>query len=67
MDRFQMLDGCSDVDINDIESWLEADNDVGYGTFADEKIIVHCSSKDAENSEDIDNNNDEQLAVMNHA
>ena len=37
-----------------------------YGTIKDEKVIVSCSSKDNENSEETDIDNDEQPAVMNH-
>lgn len=29
-DMFQKIDSCSDVDINDFESWLEADNGGHY-------------------------------------
>lgn len=39
MDLFQKINGCSDVDANRIESWLEADNDGG---------LLPCSSKNSE-------------------
>lgn len=38
--------GCLDIDVNDIESWLEADNDEGYSTIAHEKIFASCASED---------------------
>lgn len=56
MDMIQKIDSCSDVNVNDTESWLEADNDGGYGTITDEEIIVSCSSKNFENKTDEDNN-----------
>jgi len=49
---FKKMDDCSDVDINDVENWLEADNDGGYSTLTGEEIIASCSSKDAENITD---------------
>lgn len=45
MDLFQKINSCSNVDVNDIESWLEESSDGGYGTIADKEIVVSCSSK----------------------
>lgn len=43
---------------------MEAHNDRGYYILTN---IKYCSSKDIENSKDIDEENNEQLAVMSHA
>lgn len=63
LEMFRQVDGCSDVDINDIECWLEDDG--GYGTLTDEQIVAACSNKD--NIDDADEENAEQPEVISHA
>lgn len=65
LEMFRKVDGCSDVDINDIECWLEEDNDGGYGLLTDEQIVATCSNKD--NIDDTDEENVEQPEVISHA
>lgn len=40
MDLFQKINNCSDVDVNDTESWLEENSEGGYGKIADKKIVI---------------------------
>ena len=59
LDKLQKIDGCSYVDVNDIKSWLEANNR-GYRTTTDQEIIASRLSKDTESTEGTDVDNDEQ-------
>jgi len=60
---FKNIDGCSDVDEDDIDKWLAVDNDGGYKAMTDEEIIASCSV----NEEDSDSVDEEPAAVMTHA
>lgn len=61
------VNGCSEVDINDIESWLEADNDGGYGNLTDDQIIATCCDHNSDNKDDTDEENPDNLEIISHA
>lgn len=66
IDIFKNIDGCSDVDEEDIDNWLQIDNDGGYKAITEEEIIASCSVTENENEEDSDSV-DEPAVVMTHA
>ena len=66
IDIFKNIDGCSDVDEEDIDNWLQIDNDGGYKVITEEEIIASCSVTENENEEDSDSV-DEPAVVMPHA
>ena len=43
IDIFKNIDGCSDVDEEDTDNWLQIDNDGGYKAITEEEIIASCS------------------------
>lgn len=48
---FNQIDGCSDVEMEDLQLWLEDDNDGGCSAMTDEEIIASCSSTQQEDSD----------------
>lgn len=65
----QQIDGCSDVDLNDVNDWLQADNNIGLLT--DQEIVsIACSSATTHDSNDESENEEghsQQEEVMTHA
>uniref|UniRef100_A0A1B6LQW8 DDE-1 domain-containing protein n=2 Tax=Graphocephala atropunctata TaxID=36148 RepID=A0A1B6LQW8_9HEMI len=51
---FKKIDGCSEVDEEDIDNWLLMDSDGGYKSITDEEIIASCGVSNNENAEDSD-------------
>lgn len=67
---FQKIDGCSDVDISDINNWLETENNEGCASLTDDEIIALCTTAENENEDDTDENtiiNDDQPKVISHS
>lgn len=48
---FNQIDGCSNLEMEDIQLWLKDDNDGGYSAMTDEEIIASCSSTQQEDSD----------------
>ena len=66
---FQKIDGCSDIDISDINNWLETENNAGCASLTDDEIIALCTTAENENEDDTDENtiiNDDQPKVISH-
>ena len=51
---FQKIDGCTDIDISDINNWLETENNSGCTSLADDKIIALSTTAEIENEDDTD-------------
>lgn len=67
LDIFKNIDGCSDVDAENISDWLEMDNDGGYKTITDEEIIASCSSTTVNENDSDSDSVDEPATVMSHS
>ncbi|KAG8285736.1 AP-2 complex subunit alpha-2 [Homalodisca vitripennis] len=65
LDMFQNIDGCSEVDGNDITLWLGADNNGGYKPLTDEEVIASFLS-DANESDAEEADGDIEDPVMSH-
>ena len=51
IDIFKNIDGCSDVDEEGIDNWLQIDNNGGYKAITEEEVIASCSVTENENEE----------------
>ncbi|KAF0703573.1 jerky protein-like, partial [Aphis craccivora] len=58
---FQELEGCAEVEANDIAEWINGDNDVGYQVLSDDEIVNACIENieiEVDSSEDEDDGTD---------
>ncbi|KAG8320469.1 hypothetical protein J6590_068374 [Homalodisca vitripennis] len=65
LDMFQNIDGCSEVDENDITLWLGADNNGGYEPLTDEEVTASFLP-DANESDAEEADGDIEDPVMSH-
>lgn len=64
LEVFMQIDGCSGINVNDINNWFDTDNNGDYTTTTEEKIIVPCPSNKVTDNKNDDKEDEQPEAVM---